>query len=437
MTLQGARVVIVGMGGSGQAAARLALSLGADVVGLDLRTEGVEAPAGARLELGPHRRETLVDADLIVVSPGVPAAQADLAAARAAGVRVVGELGFGWEHLRLPTLAITGTNGKSTVTWFTGQLLRAAGYAPFVGGNLGDPVSGAALHRGRYDVLVAEVSSYQLELPGAFRANAAVILNLTPDHLGRHKTMENYAAHKARIFHGLGEGPAMIPVDTPLLQAASEGQGGARCWLGALPGVVRDGTSVRVQVGGVDATLSLDDLDIPGEHNRDNAAVAAMLALVHGASVQAVQAGLATLRALPHRMEVVGERHGVLYINDSKATNVAAVETGLRGLAQRAVVLLGGEGKGERFAPLLPHLQRHRAVVCFGGDGALIADELESLGLRPTRASDLAGAVSAGEALAAPGDAVLLSPGCASFDEFRNFEHRGDVFRALARGEGR
>lgn len=433
MSLRGKTVAVLGLGGSGQAAMRLALSQGAEVVGLDSRTEGVSAPSGARLELGPHRVETLRAADLIVVSPGVPAALPALAEARAAGVRAISELAFGWAHLGLPTIAITGTNGKSTVTWFTGQILRASGFRPFVGGNLGDPVSNAAMRPGDYDSLVAEVSSYQMELPGDFRADHGVILNLTPDHLGRHGTMENYAAHKARVFaHTPVTGFALIPANCPLLAEATAARGAARAFFGGDPGVQRAGTELIVAWGGRRQRLSLAGFSIPGAHNRDNAGVAAALALALGAAPDAVQAALPNLHALPHRMEVVCEKDGVIWINDSKATNVAAVEVGLAGLDRPSVVMLGGQGKGEPFAPLRAALGAARAVICFGGDGPKIADELVGLGLRPLRAEGMLDAARLAATLAQPGDAVLLSPGCASFDEFRNFEHRGDVFRAHA-----
>jgi UDP-N-acetylmuramoylalanine--D-glutamate ligase len=433
MDVAGRRVVVLGLAHSGRAACALLRDRGADVVGLDLRTD-VAAIEGVRLELGPHRRETFLGADLVVTSPGVPSAQPDLVAARSAGVPVVGEVALAWAfadpRVKDRCVGVTGTNGKSTVTWFTGQLLAAAGMKPFVGGNLGRPLSEAV--GGDFDAAAVEVSSYQLEAAGDFRPRAGVILNLTPDHLARHGTMEGYAAAKARLFAHMGpDDLAVIPHD-PLLEAACGSTGGRRAWLGDLPGVVRVGRTARVRLpSGLDVELDLGGVKVPGEHNLDNAATAALLALAVGAGVASVQAGLGALTALAHRMEVVGEHDGVLWINDSKATNVDAARVGLSGLDRPAVVLLGGEAKGRGFVELAPALRRQRAVVCFGGSGPAIADELASVGIEAVRVPWLADAVTVAAELARPGDVVLLSPGCASFDEFQNFEHRGRAFREL------
>lgn len=437
----GKTVVVVGLQASGRSAATLAVRGGARVFGLDLRTDVAPIPR-VTLELGAHRRETLLGADLVVVSPGVPAAQPDLVAAADAGVPLLGELAFASTFLDQPMAAITGTNGKSTVTWFAGQLLRAAGLRPFVGGNLGRPLSDAVLaERGGEppaDVLVVEVSSYQMELPGRFHPRIGVILNLTPDHLARHGDMDTYGLHKLGLFARMGSDDlAVLPGgDERLARLAREHPGGGRrAWLGALPGVVREGRTARIEVGDLACTLDLSAIRIPGEHNLDNAATAALVALALGAEVAAVQHGVAGLAALPHRMEIVAERDGVTFINDSKATNVEAAVVGLRGLDRPAVVLLGGQAKGAGFAALAPLLGRHRAVVTFGGSADAIAAELETAGVQVERAGSLADAVARARALAHTGDAVLLSPGCASFDAFDNFEHRGRVFRALAAGE--
>jgi len=421
--------VIMGLGLSGRAAAALAVRKGAErVVGLDLRSE-VAPLDGVELALGPHRRETLLEAARIIVSPGVPATQPDLVAANAAGVPIFGELAFADAFLELPCAAITGTNGKSTVTWFAGQLLEASGMRPFVGGNLGNPLC-RAVDAG-FECLVVEVSSYQLEWPGRFNPQLGVILNLTPDHLKRHGDMDGYAAAKCRLFERMGDTEiAAIPSADERLRRHA-GTQGARCWLGAHPGVIREGDAVRLSWPGGHARFDLTGFPIPGAHNRDNAATAAFIAMGLGASREAVAAALPKLRALEHRMEVVVERGEVQWINDSKATNVDATRAGIGGLERPAVVLLGGKAKGPGFAELAPLLRDQRAVITFGGDGAVIADELESSGLSPIRVDGLADAVQRADQEARPGDLVLLSPGCASFDEFDNFEHRGRVFRDL------
>jgi UDP-N-acetylmuramoylalanine--D-glutamate ligase len=433
--LAGKNVVVMGMARSGVAAARLAAHRGARVVGVDLRTDVAPIP-GVELQLGPHRRETFFGADLIVVSPGVLPTQPDVVAAEAAGVQVVGELGFAAEFLPQPAVGITGTNGKSTVTFFTGQLLRAAGFHPFVGGNLGTPLCAAALEPAAPDVLVVEVSSYQLERAGRFHPKAGVILNLTPDHLARHGDLDGYARAKLHLFDRFGPRDlAVLPADDARLARLAHGGPGARAWLGRLPGVVRTGREIRIDVPdlGLDASFDLDGFAIPGEHNQDNAATAALLALAMGASTSAIQASLAGLQPLAHRMEIVADRGGVRWIDDSKATNVDATRVGLTGLGHTAVVLLGGEAKGGGFGELAPLLAGQRAVICFGGSGPAIASELEAVGVKVHRVGRMAEAVALARDLARPGDVVLLSPGCASFDEFTDFEHRGRVFAELAR----
>ncbi len=437
MALDGKRVLVVGLGRSGRAAASLARTHGARVIGVDLRT-GLAPIDGVVLELGPHRRERFDEADLIVVSPGIPLTQPDIAHALATGKQVVGELGFAAAFLDLPMVAVTGTNGKSTVTSFTGQLLAAAGRRPFVGGNLGNPLSNAILEADGEDCLAVEVSSYQLELPGTLRPDVGVILNLTPDHLARHGTMEAYGRAKARLFERMGPAQiAALPADDALLRSVC-GDGARRVWLGAHPGVVRRERRVVIALPTVEVELSLDGFRVPGAHNLDNAATAAMLALALGADPDAVQRGLDRLVALDHRMQVVAEGAGVRWINDSKATNVGAARAGIGGLEAAAVVLLGGQGKPNPdgslgFDALGPLLARHRAVVTFGEAGPRIAEELAREGIETVGVAALDDAVAAAADLARPGDAVLLSPGCASFDAFTDFEHRGRAFAEAAR----
>lgn len=428
--LAGQKVAVVGLAASGRAAARLAHQLGADVVGLD-RNEQAEPIEGVRLQLGAHDVAELLSADLIIVSPGVPARIAPLAAAAEAGVPLISELGFAARYGTAPVVAITGTNGKSTVTWLTHQLLEAAGQRTFVGGNLGQPVSEAV--GSNADVWVVEVSSYQLELPGDLHPRVAAILNLTPDHLARHGTMEGYAAAKADLLrHQTADDWALLPCDSPLIDAAvARYPAPRRARLGGAPGVRRDGSRVVLDLGAGEEVLDLAALRLVGEHNRDNAATACFLARAMGASVESLQSAIAGLEGLPHRMEPVGERDGVLFINDSKATNVDATRTGVVGLDRPAVVLLGGEWKGGGFEALAELLRPQRAVVCFGQHGPEIAAELRTAGLSVELVASMDDALSAGIRAARAGDAVLLSPGCASFDAYDNFAHRGDVFREL------
>jgi UDP-N-acetylmuramoylalanine--D-glutamate ligase len=428
--LAGRRVLVVGLARSGRAAAALCVREGAEVTCVDLRTE-LEPVPGCRMALGPHDRADFLGADLIVMSPGVPSTQPDLRAAVDAGVPVVGELALAAERISAPLVAITGTNGKSTVTHFTGQLLAGAGSRCFVGGNIGLPLC-EALEGGPWDHVVAEISSYQLEWPGALSPAAAVVLNLTPDHLGRHGTMACYGDTKCRVFDNQAPSAASIlPVGPGLLTELAGSRGGRRLWVGAHPGIVLDGDVARWDAGdGRGAEIDLSGLQVPGAHNRWNAAVAALLALEVGVDPAAL--GPERLTALAHRMEVVGSPGGVTWINDSKATNVAAAMTGLAGLGRPALALLGGDGKdGEDYGALAAPLRGGPGVICFGRSGPSIAEALAEL--RPHLVEGMEAAMRLARELAQPGDTVVLSPACASFDEFDDFEHRGDVFRALVR----
>lgn len=423
------RVVVMGLARSGRAAARLCIREGARVTCTDLRRDLAPVP-GCEMVLGEHRRRDFLQADLVVLSPGVPATQADVRAAAAAGVPILGELALAAERIRAPLAAVTGTNGKSTVTHFTGQLLAGAGSRCFVGGNIGRPLSEAVESAEPWDHVVAEVSSYQLEWPGALAPKAACVLNLTPDHLGRHGTMDNYGATKCRVFDRMGpDAAAILPAGDERLAHLAAGRGGRRLWIGASPGVRLEGDDIVMEPGdGRRLRVSLKGFAVPGEHNRWNAAVASLLAIEVGADPDALNP--AALTALAHRMEPVGTVDGVRWINDSKATNAAAALTGLRGMAGPALALLGGDGKdGEDYASLEPALVGSPAVICFGRSGPEIAEALRAL--EPRLVANMAEAVALARALARPGDTVALSPACASFDEFDDFEHRGDVFRAL------
>lgn len=432
----GKSILVVGMARSGVAAAELALRRGARVVCTDLRADASRV-AGTEAVYGVHRREDFLAADLVVVSPGVPAGQADVAAALAAGVRVVGELAFAAELLAAspsaPTvLAVSGTNGKSTTTHLLGQILAGAGRKVFVGGNLGEPLSHAV--DGGYDTVAVEVSSYQMELPGTFTPRAAAILNLTPDHLERHGSMDGYGALKCRMFARMGpECTQILPLHEPRLVRLAAMLPGRRLWLQGAPGVTAEVDRLVFEGVHDDGPIALSGFSLPGRHNRENLAAACLLALCAG--VRRDQIEVARLSGLPHRLEGVRERAGVRWINDSKATNVDSTVMALRAMNGPFVLLLGGKGKeGANYSPLASELAAARAVVCFGASGPEIAKALGEASSRPpphTVAHGLEAAVTRAAQLARKGDVVLLSPACASFDEFTDFEHRGRTFRSL------
>jgi UDP-N-acetylmuramoylalanine--D-glutamate ligase len=426
--LRGKRVAVMGMARSGAAAARTALRMGASVTCIDARTD---APLvdGCDHRYGTHAPSDFLSADLLIVSPGVAARHPELVAAAAAGVPLIGEMAFAAVHLRAPILAVSGTNGKSTATHLLGQLLTNAGRRTFVGGNIGRPLSEAVGED--VDVCIVEVSSYMMELPGAFRPRAAVVLNLTPDHLERHGTMDAYGAHKCRMFARMGpDDHAIVPADDPRLLRLADAHPGSRLFLGSAPGVrvVRD---LLVLEGTIDdGTVALDGFGLPGAHNRANLAAALLMATCAG--VRRADIDVTRLEGLAHRLEPVGTRAGLCWVNDSKATNVDSTLVALAAAdLPRTVVLLGGKGKdGAPYHALAANLRDARAVVCFGAEGPHIAAVLRSAGLSPADAGTLEDAIGRARALACAGDTVLLSPACASFDQFKDFEHRGRAFRA-------
>ena len=423
------RILVLGAGRSGRAAAALARDRGAQVILSDSNPNAAPLD-GVENAMGHHPVDVLAVGDLMVVSPGISVNAAPVQAALAAGVEVVGELGFAASLLPSgrTIIAITGTNGKSTVTWFTAGLLAQAGRRVFVGGNLGTPLSAA--FEEDWDIAVVEVSSYQMELPGSFQPDVAAILNLSPDHLERHGTLENYAEHKCRLVHALPEhGLALLPSQDPLLSRLTEGHPGETAWMDSLPGVLVKENRACLEQGEVD----LSGLTAPGALNRWNAAVACFLAVNVGVDIQDLSVD--SLTALPHRMEPVADSQGVLWINDSKATNVEATARGLEGLEGPMVVLLGGQGKaGSDYGQLLGVLRdRARAVVCFGASASEIASSLSEL--NPCCTGGLDEAVSKAREMVREGDSVILSPACASFDEFVDYADRGAAFRRLANDE--
>lgn len=448
LALAGRVVVVVGLGLSGQAAVRLLAARGARVVANDRRGEAELADvaarvrsSGARLVAGDHPPDLAEGADLVVASPGVPPSNPVLAAARARGVPVWGELELGWRALPgVPFVAVTGTNGKSTTTTWTGALLGAAFPRVFVGGNLGLPLCDAAAE-GSWDLAVVEVSSFQAETAPSLRPSAAAVLNVTPDHLDRYPDVAAYAAAKALLFRLQGPGDrAVHRRGDPLAEgAARSGRGGISSFgLGPLPpggapGAGWDGGEMllRPEPGGEVESYALDGFAVPGTHNVENLMAAALLARYAGAPPEAVAAEIPRLRPLPHRLEPAGEAAGATWYDDSKATNVDSARASVGGLTGPVVWLLGGRHKGSPYTPLRDVVRgRVRAVVAFGESGDLVARDLAGAGAEVLRVSGLRDAVRAAAALARPGDAVVLSPACSSYDEFRNFEERGRAFRA-------
>ena len=403
MNLTGRHALVVGLGKSGVAAAELLRSRGASVV-----TADDKAPADRKVV-----PEALAGIDLVVVSPGVPLS---LPIFRT-DIEVIGEVELAARFIDEPILGITGTNGKSTTTALCGHLLATAGLKVFVGGNLGTALSQRVLQGGKLDATVCELSSYQLEGIVKLRCAAATVLNVTPDHLDRYDSLETYAAAKERIFMNQRAGDAAVLNARDARVAAMK----------TPPGVSRvmfDAFATLRELG-----LELRAKTLRGAHNAENAAAACLLARHLG--VTDLQRGLDTYPGLPHRLEPVRVIDGVEWINDSKATNVDSVEKSLSAFARGVIIIMGGRGKGAPYAPLRELLKaKSKAILTIGEDASRIADELGPA----IACGDLKAAVAKARELAKSGDVVLLSPACASYDQFRNFEDRGDQFKALVRG---
>lgn len=412
MNLEGRHALVVGLGKSGMAAARLLRARGGEVAGAD--DQAVPAPFEVRRVVP----ESLRGIDLVVASPGVPLSLPIFVEARARSIELIGEVELASRFIDEPILGITGTNGKSTTTALCGHLLQTAGLRVFVGGNLGTALSERVLQGGKLDATVCELSSYQLEAIATLRCAGATVLNVTPDHLDRYKSMDEYAAAKQRIFEN------QRPGDLAALNASDARVRGMK----TNPGVRRMLFDPR------NDALELRAKTLRGTHNKENALAASLLARHLGISDPALRRGLDTYPGLPHRLEPVRVLDGVEWINDSKATNVDSVEKSLSAFVSGVHVIMGGRGKGAPYTPLLELVRgRVKSILTIGEDADKVAADLGGAALVHA-CGTLGAAVAQARKLARPGDTVLLSPACASYDQFRNFEDRGEQFKSLVRG---
>jgi UDP-N-acetylmuramoylalanine--D-glutamate ligase len=426
--------LVVGLARSGVAAAEALVAAGRAVVGVDGRAvpDAVRArlgAAGVPVHAPADGLGLLEHAGSVVKSPGVPAQAPVVAAARAGGVPVLGELELGWRLVPGPVVAVTGSNGKTTTTELLAAIHRAAGIPVAAAGNVGTPLSSLAGTDVPGRVIVVEASSFQLEDATAFAPEAAVLLNLAPDHLDRHGTFAAYRAAKLRIF---AHQPAGAVAVVPAALAGGLPAGPARrITFGAAHGDVHVAGGMIVWQG--EPVMAAEEVRLRGAHNLENALAAAAVALARGIEPGAVGAALSTFAGVAHRLEEVGTHDGVLYVNDSKATNVASALVGIASFPAGVHVILGGSPKGEDYAPLAPVVAAHcRGAYLIGHEGPAIGAALAGTGVPVRGCGDLERAVGAARAAAAPGDVILLSPACASFDQFADYEERGAAFRALA-----
>ncbi|HSA57653.1 MAG TPA: UDP-N-acetylmuramoyl-L-alanine--D-glutamate ligase [Gemmatimonadaceae bacterium] len=445
-------VAVIGLGRSGDAVSRLlrahrALVYASDAgaapsierVAEGLRAVGVDASAGG------HDLARIARSTLVVTSPGVPGDAPPLATAREARVPIVSELEIALGALPgARIIAITGTNGKSTVTAVVGHLLAALGLDVEVAGNIGRPLSEVALRAVPPAWVALEVSSYQLHDTPSLAPTVGVLTNLAPDHLDRYHDVEAYFADKRLLFRNAqATSQWVVNADDARAMVLAAGAAGITLRFSA-DGRLADAFYDRPH----GALILLDaplmkrvDLPLHGDHNVGNALAAALAVAAadpaHGSLTarEKLAAGLRSVRPLPHRLETVGEIHGVLWIDDSKATNVASARVGIAGMTRPTVLLLGGRHKGEPYAPLIDPIRRHaKAVLAYGESAELIVQDLGGSVPVERVTGDFASVVERARALAVPGDCVLLSPACASFDMFANYEERGAAFAALAQG---
>jgi UDP-N-acetylmuramoylalanine--D-glutamate ligase len=440
MKLRGKKVVVVGLGESGVAAALLCVAEGAVVTGTDAAPEARLPPVtrelagkGVTLSVGGHDPAVFAGADVVVVSPGVPSFPALDEAARAGAV-VVGELELAARFAKAPIVAIGGTNGKSTTTALTQKMLTADGKKAFIGANFGVPLSRAVLEP--FDVLVLEVSSFQLERAPTFHPRVGALLNVTEDHLDRYPSFSAYAAAKGNMFVNQTENDvAVVPQGDVVVSREARRGDGRIVTFGPGGDVAVDAAAGRVVDRLRDQTYPLATVRLTGAHNLLNACAAIACASELGAKKEAIAAALERFEGLSHRTVLVGTVNGVRYYDDSKGTNVGAAVAALRGLAESKVVLIaGGRDKLGAYDPLVQELaHKGRGLVLIGEAADRIARAARGA-VETVRARSMDEAVRAAAALAKPGDAVLLSPACSSFDMFRDYKERGDTF-ARAVGE--
>src|ERR1700730_4659463 len=451
MELKDKRVLVVGLGKSGVASALFLKARGARVTvsdnksGDELRNE---IPAlldhGITVETGGHGERTFREQDLIVVSPGVPVDAPMLQQARSLGEMVIGEIELAARFLRGPIVAITGSNGKTTTTTLAGEILAAGGLPTLVGGNIGTPAISLAERAKLETVVVLEVSSFQLETIQTFRPKVAVVLNVTPDHLDRHRTFEAYVDAKARIFENQrGDDFAVLNEDDPTCVTMAARTRAQVFWFSRQKEVkqgawvregnilFRDGT--ESQKNPQREIMLVSEIPLKGAHNLENVLAAVCAGALMGCAPEKIRQAVRDFKAVEHRLEYVATIRGVDYYNDSKATNVDATIKALESFPANIHLILGGKDKGSDYTVLNDLLrQRVKRVYTIGAAAAKIESQIK--GPEIVHAETLENAIRKANATAQSGDVVLLAPACASFDQFKNYEHRGQTFKEIVRG---
>jgi UDP-N-acetylmuramoylalanine--D-glutamate ligase len=442
MELRGKNIVVVGMARTGIATARFLLDRGARVTVSEAKPEA-QLPAevlalaqqGVLLETGGHRMETLLGAELIVVSPGVPLDIAPLRAADNSGIEIISEIELAYRFLQTPLIAVTGTNGKTTTTSLLGDMFRHAGKQVFVGGNIGTPLIAYVSGTQDRDFVIAEISSFQLEGIKSFRPFISVLLNITEDHLDRYQSFADYSAAKGRIFLNQTESDiAVLNYDDPQVREMDRAIRAQKVFFSTRQ-PLSDGISyngaLHLRLRGEDAHIAIAGALLAGIHNVENMMAAAAVGFVCGLSLQSMQQALVRFSGLKHRMELVDQIRGVTFYNDSKATNVGAVVKSLESLPAPLVLIAGGKDKGGSYAPLQSLLRQKVKLLILLGEArermrAELGGEVEIV-----MTASLDEAVRTAFSRSEAGDTVLFSPACSSFDMFTSYEHRGACFKEL------
>jgi UDP-N-acetylmuramoylalanine--D-glutamate ligase len=456
MELNNKKVLVVGLGRTGVATASFLRKRGARVTVVDLATEqdlGKYAQKvhemGIRLELGPHRSETFNDSDLIVLSPGVPHNIGPIVSAKKNNIGVMGEIEMAYRFIGEPIIAVTGTNGKTTTTSLLGEMLKKSGRNVFVGGNIGRPLIGYPDQIEKAEIIVAEVSSFQLDTIETFRPKIAILLNIADDHLDRYPDFAAYVRSKFRIFENQqAKDMAILNGSDPKMRSTAgnivsrklfftdrrDGEEGAditdeNIFLNLnLDRVADDNFGSNGSTVSPKFIIKRSDLRIPGKHNAENVAAASLAALAAGGTFQGVQSALNDFRGLSHRLEYIATINDVSYINDSKATNIGAVTRALACFSDSVILIIGGRNKGGNFYALAESVRRHVKEIIALGEAQ--QDILSSLGsvVSVITATTMEDAVIKATRRSAPGNIVLLSPACSSFDMYNDYAHRGAVF---------
>jgi UDP-N-acetylmuramoylalanine--D-glutamate ligase len=447
MQFKDRKILVVGAGKSGLAVSRFLVGKKAHVTLTDAAEPaypGKElerlASEGVDLFLGGYPAVNRAGFEMVVMSPGVPLTTEPAREAAESGIPVIGELELAYYFARAPVVAVTGTNGKTTTTALLGEIFKESGFKTLVGGNIGLPLVTEVEKYGPEDIIVAEVSSFQLETTVAFKPKVAVILNLTPDHLDRHGTMENYAESKAGIFINQGQDDfTVFNYDDPLTVALGNQSRARTIYFSRRKTLETGGVYVRDNLitvnlnEGEEVVCGCNELGIPGAHNLENALAAVAAAKAAGVGSAALARTLKQFKGVPHRLEFTAEINGVKYINDSKGTNPDAAIKALEAFTEPVLLIAGGKNKGSDFSDFAARVrERARVLIVLGECADMIADAVKSGGFENLFfAAGFDEAVDLAHRNARPGEIVLLSPACASWDMFSNYEERGNLFKEL------